>query len=111
MSHAVTLDFGAPLRHYTSTPHYVPAQHAIRWTEDTAGRVADGVILSFPWEHMGTGEGLTWRVVAPRSEDPVVRLPVLPLADLRPDAGDLVFDPTVLSSFVVDDFRSATMSL
>ena len=102
VSSAVTLDFGAPLRHYTSTPHYVPTQHAIRWTEDTTGRIADGVILSLPWEHVGTGESLTWRVVAPRSEDPVVRLPVLPLADLRPGEGDLVFDPTVLSSFIVD---------
>ena len=102
VTHAVTLDFGAPLRHYTSTPHYVPAQHAIRWTEDPVGRVADGVIVSLPWQHVGTGEGLTWRVLAPRSDDPVVRLPVLPLADLRPGEGDLVFDPTVLSSFAVD---------
>lgn len=102
VNHVVTLDFGAPLRHYTSTPHYLPAQHAIRWAEDPVGRVADGVIVSLPWQHVGTGEGLTWRVLAPRSEDPVVRLPVLPLADLRPGEGDLVFDPTVLSSFAVD---------
>lgn len=98
---AVTVAFGAPLRHYTSKPQYIAAEHAIRWTEDETGRVADGVIVSLPWQHTGTGEGLVWRVLAPRSADPVVRLPVLPPAELRPGAGDLVFDPTVLTSFSV----------
>jgi hypothetical protein len=99
VSHSVTVDFGAPLRRYTSAPHYVPTQHAVRWTEDATGRVADGVILALPWQHADTGESLIWRMLAPRSEDPVVQLPVLPLPDLRPGEDDV---PNVLSSFIVD---------
>ncbi len=102
VSSDVTVDFGAPIRHYTSAPHYIAQQHAVRWTEDPGGRVADGVVMALPWQHEGTGEGLTWRVIAPRSEDPVVRLPVLPLADVMPGEGDIVFDPNVLSNFIID---------
>ena len=99
---SVTLDFGAPLRHYTGTPRYVPAQHAIRWDEDTVGRVADGVVVALRWDHVSTAESYLWNVSAPRSDDPAVRLPVLPASDLHPGADDLVVAPAVLSNFVVE---------
>lgn len=100
MRHDVTVDFGVPLRRYTSAAHYVPSEHAIRWTEDTTGRAAHGVIVSFNWNRDFTGENLIWRMVSPRSEEPVVRFPVLPFADLMPGPGDVVFAPGVLTSFI-----------
>lgn len=98
----VTVDFGTPLRHYLSAPHYVPTEHAIRWTEDTAGRIPDGVIVSMPWQRGGSGEGLVWRMIAPRTAEPVIRFPVLPPAELQPGEGALVSDPTVLTGFAVE---------
>ncbi len=93
----------SPERTFRGTrPREPSTENAIRWTEDTTGRIADGVIVSLPWQHDGTGEGIVWRVIAPRTAEPVVRLPVLPRADLRPGVGDTVFDPNVLTSFAVE---------
>lgn len=92
----MTFDFaGLSLRAYTARPRFEPQSNAVRWTEDPSGAVADAVLAGLAWSDP-VGRSRNWNVLAPRTEDPVLRLPVLPRADLVPAADTFVFDLTSL---------------
>lgn len=74
------------VRALTSAPSYEPRTRSVRWTEAATGRAADGVLVNLGWTEFATGISMTWHISAPRGEEAVVRLPVLPRDDLTPSA-------------------------
>lgn len=85
------------LRPYVEHPRYQPEASLVRWDEGSEGAVANAVlaVLSFPRSEM-TPEW-RWTVLAPRGEDPTLRLPVLPRADLVPPADAIIHELSSLS--------------
>ena len=84
------------LRGYLSLPAYDRLSSVVRWREDDIGAVAQAVIASFAW----TGPDMAsrnWHVLAPRGEEPLLRLPVLPRADLVPTSVPFVYTLTSLA--------------
>lgn len=74
------------VRALTSSPSYDPRTRSVRWTEAATGRAPDGVFVNLGWTEFATGISMTWHISAPRGEEAVVRLPVLPRDDLTPSA-------------------------
>ncbi len=100
---SVSLDYGAALlRNYTALPHYLFTDHTLRWAEGSSGKLADGVLASFGWYRASTFTTTQWVILAPRTAEPVVRLPVLPFEELQPRAGDQINDPFLLTSIAID---------
>lgn len=84
---ALALDVEAvAVRALTSAPRYDPRTRSVRWTEAATGRAPDGVFINLGWTEFATGISVTWHISAPRGEEAVVRLPVLPRDDLSPSA-------------------------
>ncbi|MDB4962800.1 MAG: hypothetical protein JWP01_2799 [Myxococcales bacterium] len=84
-------------RSYTERPSYRATDPAVVWREDAEGLVADGVIVQVTWTDNQLGRH-HWTVLAPRSSEPVVRLPILPNPVLRPLA-------STISVVRLDSFR------
>lgn len=71
------------VRSYAEYPKYLVDGPVIAWSEVLDGFVADGVIAELTW----TGGDLVrrhWTVLGPRTSDPVLSLPVLPVGELVP---------------------------
>jgi hypothetical protein len=78
-SKSTTLDLTTPLRDFTM-PEFDATISSLRWTE-TAGSPGDMI-----WARVSDGGG-EWVVIAPRTDEAILRLPVLPQVDpLRPQA-------------------------
>jgi hypothetical protein len=89
------VDLHGGLRAYTSRPQLDPTTSSIRWTEDTTGVVASYVVTRLNF--FGPEGSWQWAVFGPRSEDPVVRLPVLPRKELTPTDAESVQIFTLIS--------------
>lgn len=100
----VTIDFQATtLRPYLERAAYVRAEHALRWTESTAGDVPQAVLATFTWNLGGPGsKNVVWTALAPRGEQPVLKLPVLPDPTLTPGSNATVNLAQQLASIVID---------
>lgn len=71
------------VRAATSQPVYDATTTRIRWEESAdgvPGNLARGALF---WS-MPDGKFASWEIVSPRGEDPVIRVPLLPRADLTP---------------------------
>lgn len=93
---------GKLLRRYLTRPQYDPSTHAISWTEEPAGRVANAVLASWTFTRPEIGGNFQWHVFAPRGDEPVVKLPVLPDPELLPRAGDVISPPYSLINIGVE---------
>ncbi|MBA3451586.1 MAG: hypothetical protein H0T42_00655 [Deltaproteobacteria bacterium] len=89
------VDMGTPLRPLVERPRIDPERRAIVWTESPMGAVADAVLATFQWSPIGSGFNYQWTVVAPREEEPILRLPLLPREPLIPQ-GTLI-DPYIFA--------------
>ncbi len=95
-------DLGAPaLRAYEQRPIYDRTTHTLRWAEASTGVLSTAVMATWGWYHPPV-ENVQWRILAPRGEAPELRLPVLPLPELRVQDGDVVNDPFELVNLTVD---------
>jgi hypothetical protein len=72
------------LRPYTDAPTYQRTTHALRWSEGAAGANADVLIASWGWFDTARGGNYQWHVLAPRTEDTILQLPVLPFPEFTP---------------------------
>ncbi|MBL0219095.1 MAG: hypothetical protein IPQ07_35150 [Myxococcales bacterium] len=101
-SSVTRFDLGASaLRAYEQRPVYERTTHTLRWAEATTGVLPTAVMATWGWYHPPT-ENVQWRILAPRGEAPEIRLPVLPLPELRVQDGDVVNDPFELVNVTVD---------
>lgn len=86
------------LRPYIEPPTYLRGSHAIRWSEWTEGAQADAVIATWGWSDFSRGGNYMWHVFAPRTDETLLRLPVLPYADLMPGANAQLTHPYELTN-------------
>ncbi len=90
------------LRPYVEQPLYVRAAHALRWAEWSTGAQADAVIAAWGWSDFSRGGNYQWHVFAPRTEDTLVKLPVLPYPDLMPGPNAQLQHPYELTNIKAD---------
>ena len=90
------------LRPYTEPPTYLRGAHALRWSEWSAGAQADAVIATWGWSDFSQSGTYQWHLFAPRTEDTLLRLPVLPYADLMPGPNAQLTHPYELTNIKAD---------
>jgi len=95
------VDFSQRLRTYREFPSYLPSLHAIRWSEEGSAAAPDAVITELGWREADL-EPRNWVIVAPGSDEPIVRFPVLPLPSLMPDPENTIFQPSTLTTLRLD---------
>ncbi len=102
------IDIAPSLRTILDSPRVDLERRAVVWTESSQGKVADAVLATFQWTPPDSTDNYQWNVVAPRTDDPILRLPLLPRSELVPQ-GNLI-DPyvfaTISSEGGYDSFRS-----
>jgi len=72
-----TMDLTTPAIREVSRPELEVESYTLRWTESGSGDGGDVV-----WARMSLGVA-TWTVIAPHTDETLLRLPVLPQRDLR----------------------------
>lgn len=81
-SSTVNLDYGALTpRVPTSSAVLDPAAMSIQWSESAHGEAPNASFVELRWL---SNRGFRWQVLAPRTNGPLVRLPVLPDSALAP---------------------------
>ncbi len=92
------VDAGAvQLRPYLDRPRYEPEANRLRWEEGSAGTVANAVLAVLTFPRSDITPEWRWTVVAPRGEEPTLRLPVLPRAELVAPVGAVIRELSSLS--------------
>lgn len=90
------IDVRSGLRSILERPRIDPEQRAVVWTESSTGILADAVLATFQWSPVGSSDNYQWTVVAPRKDEAIIRLPLLPREELIPQ-GTLI-DPYVFAT-------------
>jgi len=85
------------LRPYLERPSYQPDASMLRWKEGSEGTVASAVVAVMTFPRNEITPAWRWTVLAPRGDDPTIRLPVLPRADLIPPADAVISELSSLS--------------
>jgi hypothetical protein len=81
-----TLDYSAlMLREVTSRPAYDPTSTTVEWTESATGRTANTVMSSGYWGNV------SWYAISARGDQPLIRLPLLPVPALAAPATMTVY--------------------
>lgn len=92
------VDAGAVrLRPYVEPPRYQPEASLVRWEEGTDGEVANAVVAVMTFPRNEITPEWRWTVLAPRGDEPTLRLPVLPRAELVPPADAVISELSSLS--------------
>ena len=77
----IAIDLSSTLRQLTTYPTFDPTTSAVTWTE-TAGAAGTALLATLDIQ---TDIGFfNWSVIAPRTEEAVLRLPVMPQVRMRP---------------------------
>lgn len=97
---ANVVDVSAALRPILERPRIDLAQQAVVWTESSTGLVPDAVLATFQWSPEGSFRNYQWTVVAPRTEEAILRLPILPRDELVPQG--ILIDPYVFATISSD---------
>lgn len=97
---ANVVDVSASLRPILERPRIDLAQQAVVWAESTTGEVPDAVLATFQWSPAGSFQNYQWTVVAPRTEEAILRLPILPRDELVPQG--VLIDPYIFATISSD---------
>lgn len=92
----IVVDLGPPLRPILEPPRLDVEQRAVVWTESPTGVLPDAVLATFQWSPTGSNQNYQWTIVAPRQDQAIIRLPLLPRAELVPQ-GTLI-DPYIFAT-------------
>ena len=94
------VDVSESLRPILERPRIDLAQQAVVWAESTTGAVSDAVLATFQWSPEGSFQNYQWTVVAPRTDEAILRLPVLPRAELVPQG--VLINPYIFATISSD---------